>query len=264
MLTKSPVLSGAAPYLGGKRRLSGQIADIVASVPHALYAEPFVGMGGVFFRRYMVPGHEVINDISGEVVNFFRVVQRHAPEMLRVLRLSFSSRALFVQALETPPASLTDVERAARFYYLQKNCFGGKVSGRNFGVDPKRSRFNIRQLKRHVLALHQRLAGVVIEQLGYGAFIERYDAPDTLFYLDPPYWGCETDYGRGVFSRQDFTALAEQLAHIDGVFLLSLNDVPQVREVFSAFRIREVSTQYTIGSGKPKKVGEVLITNRCW
>jgi len=261
MLKKSIVLSGAAPYLGGKKRLAAQISEIVARIPHTMYAEPFVGMGGMFFRRHMIPCHEVINDINGEVINFFRVVQKHAPELLRTLRFAFSSRALFIEGIETPPHLLTEIERAARFYYLQRNCFGGKVSGRNFGVDKKRSRFNIRQLKKHVIALHKRLAGTVIECLPYGDFIERYDTEGTLFYLDPPYLGCETGYGKKVFERADFARLATRLASISGSFILSLNDVPEVREIFSAFHIEAVSTVYTISSNS-QKAGEVLISNR--
>jgi DNA adenine methylase len=60
--------------------------------------------------------------------------------------------------------------------------------------------------------IHERLAGVVIEQLPFDQFIARYDRPGMLFYLDPPYWGCETDYGADVFTRADFARLAAQLA----------------------------------------------------
>lgn len=256
-------LPGAAPYIGGKRRLAGHITEIIERIPHKLYAEPFVGMGGIFFRRRAAAKHEIINDYSGEVINFFRVMQRHCREMLITMRLYVSSRALFGQLIETPISILTDIERAARFYYLQRNCYGGKVSGKNFGVDPQRSRFNIRQLKKQVIAMHQRLAGVVIECLHYSEFIQRYDGPHVLFYLDPPYWNCENDYGKGVFSKDDFILLADQLANIKGKFLLSINDVPQVREIFKAFRIETVETVYSIGPNN-KRVGELIISNTDW
>ena len=110
--------------------------------------------------------------------------------------------------------------------------------------------------------LHTRLSGVVIECLPYDEFIRRYDRPETLFYLDPPYWGCEKDYGKDMFSRADFEQLADQLRNIQGCFLLSLNDVPGVRETFSAFEIEAVETTYTIGRKKEsrQKVGEVIIS----
>ena len=64
-----------APYLGGKRALSRHLCDRIAAVPHDLYAEPFVGMGGVFLRRSARPKHEVINDLSVDVVTLFRTAR---------------------------------------------------------------------------------------------------------------------------------------------------------------------------------------------
>jgi DNA adenine methylase len=84
-----------------------------------------------------------------------------------------------------------------------------------------------------------------------------------LFYLDPPYWGCETDYGADAFCRADFERLARQLGGARGKFLLSLNDNPGVRECFSAFHIQSAETTYSISTahGGAKKVGEVIISN---
>jgi DNA adenine methylase len=127
---------------------------------------------------------------------------------------------------------LTDLEPAARFLYLQRLAFGGKVNGRHFDVDRTQgARFNATKLEPMLADIHERLAGVVIEQLGYAEFIRRYDRAGMLFYLDPPYWGCEDDYGQDVFGRADFAALADQLAGIKGKFLLSINDTPDAREV---------------------------------
>jgi len=66
-----------APWLGGKRALAARIAERIASTPHERYVEPFVGMGGVFFRRRHRPVMEVINDINRDVVTLFRILQRH-------------------------------------------------------------------------------------------------------------------------------------------------------------------------------------------
>ncbi|MGC0054860.1 DNA adenine methylase [Brucella pituitosa] len=107
--------------------------------------------------------------------------------------------------------------------------------------------------------VHERLSGVVIERLPWEAFIDRYDHVGTLFYLDPPYFGCETDYGKNVFSRSDFMRMADKLSSIKGRFIVSLNDRPEVREVFSSFRICEVPLTYTIAGGDGKPVSEVII-----
>ncbi|WP_172436177.1 DNA adenine methylase [Sphingomonas melonis] len=252
----------AAGYIGGKRNLAGRLVAMIERIEHDGYAEPFVGMGGVFLRRRSQPKVEVINDASGDVATFFRVLQRHYPYMIDMLRFRVASRAEFERLKAHPPETLTDLERAVRFLYLQRLAFGGKVSGRNFGVDKTQgARFNVAKLEPLLADIHERLAGVVIEQLDFGAFIQRYDRDGMLFYLDPPYWGCETDYGQDVFGRADFTRLAAQLAGIKGRFLLSINDAPGVREVFAGFTMVEAATTYTIGAATSTRAAELIISN---
>lgn len=250
----------AAAYIGGKRRLGEMLARRIEAVPHETYAEPFVGMGGVFFRRQWAPAREVINDVSRDVVTLFRILQRHYPQFLETLKFQITSRAEFERLAACNVDTLTDLERAARFLYLQRLAFGGKVAGRNFGVEPTGgARFDVTKLGPQLEAIHERLAGVAIECLTWSDFLARYDGPGTLFYLDPPYWGSEADYGAGVFAQSDFARLAERLSTITGRFMLSVNDVPETREVFGRFRVEPVSTRYTI-SGKWMDVAEILVT----
>lgn len=251
-----------APWIGGKRNLAKTICTLLDQMPCTTYAEPFVGMGGIFLRRQARPRAEVINDRAKDVANLFRILQRHYPQFLEILRFQLTVRAEFERLVATDPDTLTDLERAARFLYLQRTAFGGKVSGRNFGVDATRpGRFNLTTLEPMLEDLHTRLAGVIIECLDWSPFLSRYDGSGTVFYLDPPYWGCEGDYGRHLFGREAFTAMADQLAGIKGRFLLSLNDVPEVRATFAAFNIREVETTYTISGTGGKRAAELLISN---
>lgn len=252
-----------APWLGGKRNLAKRITGIIDQIPCQTYAEPFIGMGGIFLRRSARPKCEVINDYGRDVSNLFRILQRHYPQFLEVLRFQLTTRTEFNRLVDTRPETLTDLERAARFLYLQRTAFGGKVSGRNFGVAKERgARFNLTTLEPMLEDLHSRLSGVVIECLNYSAFIERYDGPGTLFYLDPPYWGSEGDYGKEMFARSDFAAMAEQLARVDGKFVLSINDNVEVRALFGAFNLTSVETTYTVASGANGKVAaELLISN---
>lgn len=263
MTSLSPVraVSPVAPYQGGKKHLAAQIVPILNAVPHEIYAEVFVGMGGVFFRRSARPKSEVINDFSRDVSTLFRILQRHFPQFLDTLKWQLSSRAEFDRLMQVDPATLTDLERAARFLYLQRLAFGGKITGRSFGIDPRSpARFDLTRLSSMLEDVHERLAGVMIECLDYKEFIRRYDADGTLFYLDPPYYGCESDYGASLFGREEFPRMAAQLAGIRGRFILSLNDCPEVREIFAGFHIRAVKTVYTI-SQQTQPVGEVLIAN---
>ena len=263
-LTKIKPAIPAAPYLGGKFRLAKLIAKRISATPHTTYAEPFVGMGGVFLRRHEKARSEVINDINRELTTFYRIIQRHYPQFMDALKFQITSRAEFERLCDSAPNTLTDLERAGRVLYMQRTAFGGKVSGRNFGVSADRSgRFDVNKLGPMLEDLHERMAGVVIECLPYQEFIARYDKPKTLFYLDPTYYGCERDYGAG-FEREDFEKLAMQLSKIKGRFILSLNDRPEVRKIFAGFDIAPVKTNYSIGrhgNARAKTIGELLISN---
>jgi len=252
-----------APYIGGKRALARRLIALINATPHQTYAEVFVGMGGVFLRRDRRPTAEVINDWSEDVSTFFRVVQHHYVPFLEYMRHQVTSRAGFEKLLALEPASLTDIQRSARFLYLQRLAFGGKVSGRHFGIDPGRgARFDVTKLGPMIDAVHERLAGVVIERLQWADFVARYDRPGTLFYLDPPYFGCEGDYGPALFDRGQFELMADQLGQIKGRFILSLNDHPEVRRIFAAFDFQQEDLTYTVGGGgKAKRVSELIITN---
>jgi hypothetical protein len=93
--------------------------------------------------------------------------------------------------------------------------------------------------------------------------IRLYDSESTLFYLDPPYWGSEKDYGRDAFERADFERLADILAGIAGSFILSINDTEGARKVFAQFDIETVETTWTIGTNSDagsKRVTELIVS----
>lgn len=253
-----------AGYIGGKRNLARRLVARIEATPHLAYAEPFVGMGGIFLRRRERPKAEFINDISGDVATLFRVLQEHYPYFIDMLRFRVASRAEFERLQALPADRLTDLQRAARFLYLQRLAFGGKVRGRHFGVAPGQSaRFNVSTLEPLLADLHERLAGVVIERLPWPDFVARYDREGTLFYVDPPYFGNEGDYGEGVFSRADFEVMAERFATLKGRFILSLNDHPEVRRIFSAFAIEEATTTYQVGGmATARTFPELIISSR--
>ncbi len=249
-----------AGYIGGKRNLAKRLTAMIAATPHSLYAEPFVGMGGVFLRRSTRADTEVINDWSADVATLFRVLQRHYVAFLEMLRFQLTTREAFERLQRVDPSTLTDLERAARFLYLQRLAFGGKVSGRNFGaVYQGGARFDVTRLQPLLEDVHTRLAGVVIERLPYAEFIARYDRSGTLFFIDPPYWGCEDDYGAGMFSEADFEALRGLLEGLQGRFILTINDRPETRELFAGFHIEPVELTYRV-SGPPTQGRELIVT----
>ncbi|MFA1621668.1 DNA adenine methylase [Rhizobium mongolense] len=256
-----PNTQSPAAWIGGKRSLAPRLVKMIAAAPHVVYAEPFLGMGGVFFRRTKVPRGEVINDRNGEVVNLFRILQRHYPQFMDTLKFQITSRREFERLKACDPATLTDLERAARFIYLQKLGFGGKVTGQNFGVQRQGSaRFNLTRLAPLLEDVHERLSGVIIENLDWLDFIDRYDRPGTLLYLDPPYFGSEDDYGKMLFERAQFTLMAERLGRLRGRFILSINDVPEIRDIFAKFAFAEAELTYTISVAERTAARELIIT----
>jgi DNA adenine methylase len=179
LIAVAPVKPVAA-YIGGKRALSRRLVELINKTPHSLYAEPFVGMGGVFLRRPYRARAEGINDISGDVATLFRVLHRHYQALMDMLRWQLTSREQFQRLCQANAESLTDLERAARFLYPQRTAFGGQVEGRNFGVSPAMpGRFDVAKLGAALEAIHERLSGVNIERLPYAELIARYDRPAT-------------------------------------------------------------------------------------
>ena len=233
-------------YLGGKSRLAKTIVPLIPD--HTCYCEPFCGAAWVLFAKE--PSRvEVINNMDGELVTFWRVVQNHLEEFLRYFKFAVISRKLFELEKQKDPTTLTDIQRAVRYFYLQKNSFGGKVTGRTFGTGPSSPvRLNLTTIEETLLEVHWRLARVTIECLDALECIRRYDRPDTFFYLDPPYWNTA---GYAVpFRKEDYTHLRDTLLQIQGTFILSINDVPQIRTIFKPFRKKKVTTKYSTANGR--------------
>ena len=250
-----------APYLGGKRVLAKTIIGRIQNVPHTVYVEPFSGMGGIFLRRPFEARCEILNDLNGDIANLFRILQRHYVPLMDMLRWQVTSREQFERLRRAEHSSLTDLERAVRFLYLQRTAFGGNPKWTAFGVTTSTSaRFDVAKLGPILEDVHARLSRVVIECLPWQDIIKRYDKPGALFYLDPPYWGNETDY-KAPFSRDQFEQMADVLSAIQGRFILSLNDRPEVRETFKRFQIESVEVNYSINPHASVKRGEVLISN---
>jgi DNA adenine methylase len=248
-------MTGPLAYIGGKRRLAPTLVDLLP--PHTTYVEPFAGGAQVLFHKS--PSKvEVLNDLNGEVVNFFRVCQFHHEELIRYLTHIVVSRRLYELFQRQDPTTLTDVQRAARFLYLQKASFGGKVRQQNYGYRVSDMTFDPTQLPDRLRAVSARLARVQLECWPYERVLERFDRPTTVFYCDPPYVGFRL-YPQN-FADQDFHVLAERLKKLRGKFLLSINEHPVARDAFAPFTIRPVAVSYS-ASGHPTRDHELIVAN---
>ncbi|MCP8686773.1 DNA adenine methylase [Marinobacterium sp. OS208] len=145
--------------------------------------------------------------------------------------------------------------------HLQKQAFGGKVEGQSFGTTTtSRPRFNIFTLEQDLADAHYRLAGTTIERLDWQKIIRKYDRPHSLFYCDPPYWQTE---GYGVsFGFDHYKAMAGLASTIKGQMIISINEHPDIRAVFSKLQVIEIDYQYTVGgNGKPTDCVELVFGN---
>jgi len=249
-------------YMGGKSRLVRTIAPIINATPHECYCEPFCGAAWILFGKDKhVSKSETINDADGELVSFFRVLQNHYLYFIDQYRNAIVSRQIYEWERMKRPETLTDIQRAARYYYLQRLAFGGKVVGRSFGYGTgSRPRLDIDGIAEKLTEAHRRLCDVVIEKLDGIDCIQRYDRPKTLFFVDPPY--CEAAGYAVPFPVERYAELAETLKHIKGKFLLTINNHPHARKVFGGFQCQELKTRYSVMRDKrTPQVKELLFSN---
>ena len=248
-------------WIGGKSRLAKTLIETINQQDHSCYVEVFAGAAHVFFRKQEVKT-EIINDINSDIINLYRILQNHLEEFCRYFKWVLVSREEFDRLNRVEATTLTDIQRAARFYYLQKSAFGGRPHNRTFGTaTTSKPRMNLLRIEEDLSAAHLRLARVTIENLKWQEILQRYDREHTLFYLDPPYYDCENYYGKGLFKRDEFVEMAEILKSIKGKFVLSLNDKPEVRALFQGFNIQPVSVGYSCGTAAHRRqFEEVIIT----
>lgn len=264
MSSNQPIFNNSAkhspiiPWIGGKRRLAKHIIPLFPK--HTCYVEPFAGAAALYFLKEPAKV-EVLNDVNGELVNLYRVVKHHLEEFTRQFKWALTSRQIYKWMQAIPEETLTDIQSAARFYYLQKNAFGGKVDKQTFGTATTSGpRLNLLRLEEDLSQAHLRLSQTYIEHLDWQTCIKKYDREHTLFYCDPPYWGTE---GYGVdFGLDQYARMAELARSIKGKMVISVNDIPEMREAFAGLHMETVGITYSVGgSGRAGKTAELVIRN---
>lgn len=277
---KSPL----AGYRGGKFLLRERL---IAKMPdHQCYCEPFCGAAWVFFGKTPSPV-EVLNDINGDIINFFEVIRDNWQGFdSRCNAFLLKSRRLFESCRNLPQHRLPALERAFRFWYLLKQSFGGdlhlvhragkpcysatygymrksshnKKSWKNFDRTYPGERLKEPSL-RQIKAWHRRLRHVNLEQGDWRDILARYDGKGTFFFLDPPYLGTEKCYGSQHFHKDDFEELASICRRLAGKFLLTINDHADIRALFASFKIEKYTNYYSVNPASQKAHGELFITN---
>jgi len=245
---------------GGKRRLADRLIPLFP--PHECYVEVFAGGAALYFMRPQAAPVEVLNDINGDLVTLYRVVQNHLEEFVRQFKWALSSRQVFEWQKMTRPETLTDIQRAARFFYLQHHAFAGKVTGQTFGTATTGPAINLLRIEENLSAAWQRLSGTYVENLPWLDCAERYDRAHTFHYMDPPYWQTA---GYGVdFPFENYERMADFMRRCKGRVMVSINDHPDIRRVFEGFHFETLDIRYTTTNqrqGKAEISGELVIMN---
>lgn len=244
------------PWIGGKRRLAERLLPYFP--PHTCYVEPFAGGAAMFFMRPRAAEVEVLNDVNGDLINLYRAVKHHLEEFVRQFKWMLSSRQIFKWLQDTPGEVMTDIQRAAKFYYLQQSAFGARVEGQSYGTATTTPPgLNLLRIEENLSAAHLRLANAYIENLSWEECVRRYDRPHSFFFMDPPYWQTE---GYGVdFPFENYEQMAEVLGNLKGKAIVTLNDHPDIRRAFADFEMESTDIRYTVGGGAGVDRKEVFI-----
>lgn len=243
MNTIHPPLS----YPGNKRLLAKHILPLFPQ--HIAYVEPFAGSLSILLAK-PTSQIEVINDINGDLINFYRCMKFHPEAIETELRFILNSRQEF-NDLKTYKG-LTDIQRAARFFTLNKLSFGAK--GQNFGY-AKQSGGGAAMGSRerrilNLYKLNRRMDSVCVEHLDWKNCIQRYDYKTTLFYCDPPYVnGLRYD---NHFNEQDHIDLRDTLLSIQGTWILSYDDCEFIRDLYHGCQFKTVTRKLGIANNHGK------------
>ncbi|MGG1598498.1 DNA adenine methylase [Paenibacillus naphthalenovorans] len=252
-------------WFGGKSKYAEFIISRMPS--HKKYIEPFGGAAHVIAQKGRI-GHEVYNDIDGNVVNFLLVASSH-PEKLRESCEAIPYSRQLYERWKKEPLPDDDFERAVRWFYMNRSGIS-KGNAKDVADTGWRhsTKSNQNPANGYISACRlindfaERMKGVMIEHDDFRNIITKYDDADALFYVDPPYIGREQYYA-GNFSEQDHRDLAELLNSIKGKAIISYYDDPLLdelypnwnREYFDAYK------QVVGGHGENCRAEELLLMN---
>lgn len=208
---------------------------------------------------------EVFNDIDSNLINLYRCVKYHPQEFQKELNTMLISREQFFDCRNQLQINgLTDIQRAARYFYIIKISFGNNK--RDFNTSAKKG---IYKSIENFPEIQKRLKNVNIENKDFENLIKLYDRPKALFYLDPPYFGAEKFYkilnnkdNANYFSKEDHIRLFEVLKKIKGKFILSYNNDEFIRNIYKNYKITYVERLNNLNfNDKKTNYKEIIVTN---
>lgn len=264
--TKSPLR-----YPGGKSRAI-QRMKFLLPVNFDEYREPFVGGGSFFVHlKQKMPSLKIwINDLNPELYCFWKCAQidseKLAREISKIKKERTDGQELFDELVTINVATLSEFERAVRFFVLNRITFSGVVESGGYSKLAFTARFTESSIKR-VAKIGGLLDGVKITQLDYRELLIKGDK-DVFTFLDPPYFKATKSrlYGKNgilhtTFRHDEFARVMKKCKHS---WLITYDDSPEIRSNFSFAKIYEWELQYGMNNykqGKAEKGNELFISN---
>jgi DNA adenine methylase len=254
---KSPI-----KWVGGKSKLTKLVVPMFPE--HVCYTEVFGGAGYMLFAKK--PSKvEILNDLDGNLMNFWSVVKNAPEEFIASFDYVLVSRETFDKYKVKYKNKLYEdcIEKAHIFYYLVKAGFGADMKSPVFGTHKdSRSRLRVEQIEQDIRNAHQRLQKVTIENKSFEDMFRIYDSENTFFYLDSPYRNTK-DYATGKFTDEQYEKLYNCCKNAKGKWLYTINNDGFIRNLFKDFNIIDHEVFYSVcktENGR-QNFGELIITN---
>jgi DNA adenine methylase len=238
-------------YAGGQMHLLPLLNKLIPT--HSTYVEVFAG-GATLFWNKQRSETEILNDIDSRLVNMLNMVREDHEEFSRQLSLLPNSREIYSQFKAKIVNEPDKMKRAVMYYYMLLNTWSGKSAGGTF-VSKKRNTSKVDGLE----WFSKRLRHVCLENIDCVKLLEKYDSPNTWYFLDPPYVEVGNVLYEHHFTQKDHVRLAKALSKIDGLFLMTYNNHPLIDLLYRKFPRFVFENAVTMSKVKTRKTQEHLI-----
>lgn len=262
------------PYIGGKKMIANKIIELFPE-NYYCYCELFCGSGAIFFNKKRKDKMEVLNDINGNIMNFFEILRDHGEQLKFELEALPYSSELYNRFWDIYVKNnyFSRLEQAVIFWYLSNVGHNAKICsksglGRGIAEDSANQPSKLISKVNKILVFRDRLKNVYLEKSDFEKIIKIYDGEGTLFYSDSPYIGAEKYYKKVFdFKLEDHERLAKSLHEIKGKAIVSYYDCPEVRAWYSDWHCTEIESYKVVDSiygvkGMARKSEEKLLTNK--
>jgi DNA adenine methylase len=248
-------------YYGGKQTLLKHILPLIP--PHRLYCEPFFGGGAVFFAKPKSEV-EVINDINGEVINFYKVIKSKFPELQKEIQSTLHSRELYKKAMEiyNNPKAHSDVKRAWALWTATNQGFAGMIGSWGFGKTNSKEKSLSNKRDAFIKEYEERLKMAQIENNNAIKVIARCNEKDAFIYCDPPYIGSDQGHYSG-YTESQYKELLDSLSKLKGNFLLSSYPSKILTQYINknGWKVKKIVKHVAVTKHTDKMKTEVLVFN---